>query len=395
MTTYRRALEVATASAAAAAGLALAAPPATAALLSPGAVYVLSNQVDGNAVIAFARAADGRLSAPEGFATGSAGTGGGLGSQGAVIVDDAGRYLYAVNAGSDSITSFRITPHGLVRVDLEPSNGDRPTSVTVDGDLLCVLNAGSNEITGIRVGGGELAPISGSTRPTSGPTAAPGQVSFTPDGDQLIVAERGAQLLGVYPVDAAGVAGSPTFVASSGAVPFGSDFDNKGHVIVSEVAGAPGGSAVSSYEIGDGDLDLISASVPTTEGAACWIVTTTNGKFAYSGNAGTASVTGSRVGVNGLLTILDENGRTGEALVGVTDLAVSRDSQYLYGRLGGNGTHRRNLIAPVRGVTWSPAPEHAGPVDQVASVRPGRLTYACRAPSPRRPARSTRRRTTQ
>ncbi|HSK55341.1 MAG TPA: hypothetical protein VK908_08805, partial [Jiangellales bacterium] len=127
---------------------------------------------------------------------------------------------------------------------------------------LYVLNAGSNEITGIRVGGGELAPISGSTRPTSGPTAAPGQVSFTPDGDQLIVAERRAQLLGVYPVDAAGVAGSPTFVASSGAVPFGSDFDNKGHVIVSEVAGAPGGSAVSSYEINDGDLDLISASVP-------------------------------------------------------------------------------------------------------------------------------------
>ena len=73
--------------------------------------------------------------------------------------------------------------------------------------------------------------------------AADGQVSFTPDGDQLIVAERRAQLLGVYPVDAAGVAGSPTFVASSGAVPFGSDFDNKGHVIVSEVASAPGGSA--------------------------------------------------------------------------------------------------------------------------------------------------------
>jgi 6-phosphogluconolactonase len=196
--------------------------------------------VDGNAVIAFARAADGRLSAPEGFATGGTGTGGGLGSQGAVIVDDAGRYLYAVNAGSDSIISFRITPHGLARVDLEPSNGDRPTSVTVDGDLLYVLNAGSNEITGFRVGGGELAPISGSTRPTSGPTAAPGQVSFTPDGDQPIVAERGAQLLGVYPVDAAGVAGSSTFVASSGAVPFGSDFDNKGHVMVSEVAGAPG-----------------------------------------------------------------------------------------------------------------------------------------------------------
>jgi hypothetical protein len=41
---------------------------------------------------------------------------------------------------------------------------------------------------------------------------------------------------------------------------------------------------------------------------------------------------------HGSLTILDEDGRTGEALVGVTDPAVSRDSQYLFGRLGGNGT---------------------------------------------------------
>jgi hypothetical protein len=173
MTTYRRTLAVATASAAAAAGLALAAPPAMAALPSPGPDYVLSNQVDGNAVIAFPRSADGTLAAPTPF------------------------------------TSFRITPHGLVRVDAEPSNGDRPTSVTVDGDLLYVLNAGGNDIPGFRVDGGDLTPVAGSTQPTSGPTAAPGQVSFTPDGAQLIVAERGTQLLGVHPVDADGVAGEP------------------------------------------------------------------------------------------------------------------------------------------------------------------------------------------
>jgi DNA-binding beta-propeller fold protein YncE len=222
--------------------------------------------VDGNAVIAFPHSADGTLAAPTPFTTGGTGTGGGLGSQGAVVVDDAGRYLYAVNAGSDSITSFRITPHGLVRVDVEPSNGDRPTSVTVDGDLLYVLNAGSNEIAGFRVVGGELAPVDGSTQPTSGPAAAPGQVSFAPDGDQLIVAERGTQLLGVYPVDADGVAGSPSFVPSSGAVPFGFDFDNKGHVIVSEAAGAPGGSAVSSYETASTCTADSAATAPSASG---------------------------------------------------------------------------------------------------------------------------------
>jgi 6-phosphogluconolactonase (cycloisomerase 2 family) len=329
MTRIRRALVLAAASAAVASAGAVLTSTAVSAAPTPGAVYVLSNDADANAVLVFERAADGTLSGPASFATGGIGTGGGLGSQGAVIVDHAARYVYAVNAGSDSITSFRITPHGLERVDVEASNGDRPTSVTVDGDLLYVLNAGSNEITGFRVDGGELDPIPGSTQPTSGPASSPGQVSFTPDGEQLIVAERGTQMLGVYPVDADGVAGAPAFVPSSGAVPFGFDFDNKGHVIVSEAAGAPGGSAVSSYNVGDGELDLVSASVPTTEGAACWIVTTKNGKFAYSGNAGTASVTGFRVRPDGSLTILDEDGKTGEALVGVTDLAVSRNSQYL------------------------------------------------------------------
>ena len=99
--------------------------------------------------------------------------------------------------------------------------GGRELNFPSDGDLLYVLNAGSNEVTGFRVRGGDLAPISGSTQPISGPAAAPGQVSFTPDGDQLIVAERGTQQLGVYPVDTDGVAGSPSFVPSSGAVPFG------------------------------------------------------------------------------------------------------------------------------------------------------------------------------
>jgi 6-phosphogluconolactonase (cycloisomerase 2 family) len=338
MTNFRRAIALAAASAPAAFGIITLPVQAAIAAPAPGAVYVLSNQVDGNDVLVFDRAANGTLTAPEAFATGGTGTGGGLGSQGAVIIDDAGRYLYAVNAGSDSITSFRTTPHGLERVDVEPSNGDRPTSVTVHGSLLYVLNADSGEITGFTVDDGEIAPIAGSSRPTSGPTAAPGQVSFSPNGAQLIVAERGTQQFGVYPVDAEGVAGTPTFVASSGAVPFGFDFAHRRHLIASEAAGAPGGSAVSSYVLGEGSLNVVSASVPTTEGAACWIVTTKDGKFAYSGNAATSSVTGFRVGRDGSLTILDDDGKTGEALVGVTDLAVSRNSKYLYGRLGGNGT---------------------------------------------------------
>ena len=90
--------------------------------------------------------------------------------------------------------------------------------------------------------------LAASTRPLSGSGTAPAQVSFTADGDHLLVTERATQRIGVYAVDDAGLATGPTVVSSSGVTPFGFGFDNKGHVIVSEAfAGAADASAVSSY----------------------------------------------------------------------------------------------------------------------------------------------------
>ena len=168
-------------------GIALTTPIVEAAN-SNGAVYVLSNQPTGNDVLVFARHADGTLSAPVSVGTGGNGTGGGLGSQGAVVLDGSGRHLYAVNAGSNSITSFRVRPNGLERVGVVDSGGVMPTSIAVDGDLVYVLNAGgAGLITGFTAHDGDLEPIAGSTRPLSAAATAPAQVSFTPDGEQLIV----------------------------------------------------------------------------------------------------------------------------------------------------------------------------------------------------------------
>ena len=334
MSLFRRA-SVALGLAALAAAL-VAVPVAAAPAPSPGAVYVLSNQTSGNAVIAFDRAADGTLSAAGTYATGGTGTGGGLGSQGAVIVDAAGRHLYAVNAGSSSISSFRIGPSGLSLVDVEPSGGTMPTSLTTHGGTLYALNAGgTGNITGFSVDGGELTPLAGSTRGLSGTATSPAQVSFTPDGTQLIVSERATNLLDVYAVDRNGMASGPTTVASAGPTPFGFGFDNKSHLIVSEAfGGASDASSVSSYRVTDGGLELVTASATTTETAACWIATTGNGKFAYAGNAGTNSISGYRIGNDGALTLLDADGKTATAPAGVTDLATSVDSQSLYARLG-------------------------------------------------------------
>ena len=77
-----------------------------------GFVYTLSNQANGNKVITYRRAANGSLTYIASFAAGGNGTGGGLGNQGAVVIAD-GDVLLAVNAGSNTISSFKITGNGL------------------------------------------------------------------------------------------------------------------------------------------------------------------------------------------------------------------------------------------------------------------------------------------
>jgi hypothetical protein len=79
----------------------------------PGAVYTLTNSPSGNAVVAFARSADGTLLPQGTVATGGNGSGAALGSQGAVVLSDDGRQLFAVNTGSNSVSSFAVRPGGL------------------------------------------------------------------------------------------------------------------------------------------------------------------------------------------------------------------------------------------------------------------------------------------
>src|SRR5689334_8441410 len=134
------------------------------------AVYTLTNQVAGNAVAVFNRAADGTLTAAGTVATGGTGTGAGLGSQGAVALSDDGQLLFAVNAGSNDVSVLTVGSAGLSLASVTPSGGTLPISLAVHGQVLYVLNAGGNgNISGFSVGaGGTLAPITGSTQPQIG-----------------------------------------------------------------------------------------------------------------------------------------------------------------------------------------------------------------------------------
>jgi 6-phosphogluconolactonase (cycloisomerase 2 family) len=329
---------------------------------SAGAVYTLTNSPSGNAVTTFHRAGDGSLSAAGDFATGGTGTGGGLGNQGAVTL--TGGRLFAVNPGSDSISVFKVRGTALDLVDVAGSGGDRPISVTVHGDLLYVLNAGgAGNVTGFTVSRrGHLSPLAGSTRPLSGSGTGPAEVSFDPRGDLLVVTEKATNLIDTYEVGRDGLADGPNAQASSGATPFGFAFDRRGRLIVSEAfGGATDQSAVSSYEIEDGALEAITPSAGTTETAACWIVVTKDGRFTYTSNTGSGSISGYRIGHGGKLSLLDADGRTGVTGPGPIDMALSRSSRFLYSLNSGDGTisgfrvGADGSLTPIGGASGLPA----------------------------------------
>lgn len=315
-------------------------------VLKPGSVYVMTNDAAGNAVQAYDRAADGTLTPAASYPTGGLGTGAGLGSQGALITSNDGRFLFVVNAGSNEITSFRVRRGALVWADTVSSNGEMPISLSNHGRRLVVLNAGDsgNISTFIVSANGGLRLMDGGMQYLSngGVGAAPGpaQVSFTPNGRQLIVSEKASNLLLTYDVMKDGIA-PPTVHASAGQTPFGFGFGHRNTLIVSEAfGGAADASALSSYTVGQGSLQVVTPSAPTHQTAACWIVVTGNGKYVYTTNTGSGSVTGYAIARDGSLTLLDADGRTGDtgAGSGPIDAALSRNSQFLYVLNAGSDT---------------------------------------------------------
>jgi 6-phosphogluconolactonase (cycloisomerase 2 family) len=297
----------------------------------------LTNQPTGNAVAVFNRSADGLLNLAMTVPTDGLGTGSGLGSQGAIVLSENGRWLLAVNAGSNEVSVFQAHPSGLMLTDKVPSGGVRPTSVTIHKDLVYVLNAGDpGNITGFRLSNdGRLISIAGSTRNLSnegvGAAPAPAQVSFDPKGNVLVVTERATQIIDTYTVDKDGMATGPVAQPSSGMTPFGFAFTQQGTLVVSEAfGGATDASAVSSYAVSPSSFQVVSPSVATGETAACWVAVSKNGKFAYAANAGSSSVSAYAVGQDGSLMLLNgEAGLTGDA-TGPIDMSITHNGQYLY-----------------------------------------------------------------
>src|SRR2546426_777577 len=209
-----------------------------------------------------------------------------------------------------------------------PSGGTQPVSLTVHGNLLYVLNGGvSGNIAGFALdANGGAAAIPGSSRALSGTAVGPAQIAFSSDGRSLVMTEKNTNAIDVYAVGPDGVATGPVTYASAGGTPFGFAFDLRDELLVSEAAGT-----ASSYLLGSGgSLTVVSGAVSTQQGAPCWLVVTQNGRFAYTANAHSGTISGFAVGTDGALSLLDAGGATAVVGPGNIDLAVSANSRYLY-----------------------------------------------------------------
>lgn len=312
-----------------------------------GAVFVMTNAADKNEILAYQRNADGSLWHGRRFATGGRGSGGTtdpLGSQGSLTLTADRSFLLAVNAGSGEISVFRVHQNFLELVDVTPCGGSEPVAVAQHGNLVYVLNAGGNSnVVGFHLDrSGRLRQIQNSISFLTAANSGAASLSFSPDGQTLLVTEKSSNKIDAFPVHADGTLGPIMANPAVGPGTFAVLFAPNGTALVAETgpAGGNNASAISSYAVlSDLSLSAVSANVPTLGAATCWVAVTPNGHFVYTSNAGTSTISGFSLAANGALTPLA--GTTLAVLpTGSTnlDVTITTDGKFLYSLDSGTGT---------------------------------------------------------
>jgi 6-phosphogluconolactonase len=324
-----------------------------------GHVYVNDNTKGTNTIGGFDRHADGTLTPEAGspFVAGGAGTGAGLASQGAIQITPDGRFLLAVDAGSNQISVLRIHVDGslsLVPGGVVSSGGLLPDSIAVHGNLVYVANSGSggSNYTGFRLGfNGRLVPIPGSTV-TLAASAAPADVLFNGTGTKLAGTEVGTSVIDSFTVGLGGrltaAPGSP--FPAQGLGPFGSEFrpTNPSQLFVSNAhnVGAGTGTISAFSDSVNGTLTPVAGSpFADDQTAPCWVEITHDGQFLFTVNTGSGEISRYQIAPGGTLTLLGSTPVSATGGVGAVDARLSPDGRFLYvdeSRIGAVGTFAVN-----------------------------------------------------
>jgi hypothetical protein len=309
-----------------------------------GAVFVQTDNLAGNKIAVYDRNWNGTLSPAGIYGTGGNGgqeTGSVVdheASQDSLKYDAAAHELFAVNAGSNTVSVFSVFGDHLQLRQVINSGGTFPVSIAIHDDLVYVLNAeNGGAIAGYSLSfGGELSAIHGSGRalglnPAETPqfTSTPGDIAFTPNGNDLLVTTKnGSNAIDVFSVNWQGLpATNPVVNTETGDVPFSIAFEPNGQVAVGEA----GPNAVETFNLhGNGTLSEIN-SVLTGGAATCWLVA--DGPWLFAGNAGSATENTLFTNPFGAATL------TGSATTdgGTVDATTSPDGHYLYVQTGAAG----------------------------------------------------------
>jgi 6-phosphogluconolactonase (cycloisomerase 2 family) len=316
------------------------------------AVFVQTDNPAGNQIVTYHRNLDGTLVFAGTYQTG--GRGGvlngsvvdHLASQGSLAYDPANSELYAVNAGTDTISVFSVRGDQLALRQVIPSGGSFPVSLAVHGASVYVVNALSANVQGYVSFFGHLFPLPGSNRSLgfSVPgdatqfVSTPGQVAFTPDGSSLLVTTKASgSNIDVFRVGPFGyLSPSPVVNAEPGTVPFAVSFDAVGHIVIADA----GTNALSSYALASNGTLTPIRTVATGQSATCWVATA-QGAF-FTSNAGSANVSRFAEQLSGNLTLLGTTGTD----PGTVDAAPSAGGQFLYVQTGGTGTLDEFQVGP-------------------------------------------------
>jgi 6-phosphogluconolactonase (cycloisomerase 2 family) len=311
------------------------------------AVFVQTNDPSGNAIVSYRRAPDGSLTKVGTFGTG--GLGGTtvsaptdpLASQGSLVLDRHRGLLYAVNAGSDSVSVFSVAGTRLTLRQVLPSGGDFPVSITTERNLRYVLNAGGDgTVAGFDVAGDHLVPVRGASRSlglanTSPPffLSSPAQIGLSPDAAHLIVTTKIARAVDVFAVAPSGrLSDQPVVTSNTGPVPFAFDFDRAGRLVLSDASGTANTFSLER----DGTLTAVGADAPNGQAATCWLVPARG--FFYTTNTASDTITGYSEDASGQLKLLNADGVTAHTDSGPIDIGATADGRFLYELNGGGGT---------------------------------------------------------
>jgi 6-phosphogluconolactonase (cycloisomerase 2 family) len=340
-----------------------------------GYVYVNDNTAPANSVSGLARHSDGSLTNLPGspFTAGGAGTGKAIGSQGALQPADHGRFLLAVDAGSNQVSVLRVRRDGrleLARGGVVSSQGTEPVSIAVHHRLVYVANAGAggSNYTGFSFGRhGRLRALPGSTFPLPD-AAVPGDVLFNGSGTRLVGTRVGTSQIDSFVVRDDGrltaATGSP--FAAQGPGPFGSEFrpTDPAELYVSNAHGGTGAGTVSAFKDGRGGvLSSIGASpFADHQTAPCWVEISHDGRFLFTVNTASSSISSYDIGSDGALALLGSTGLRNPSNLGPVDARLSPSGDTLW-VVGGGGRSISGLAVHGGSLSELPSSPTALPAD--------------------------------